>query len=241
MAEHEVSQEAPQQATQSAAPQQNPTTPTGGESLGWRAGLPKDYQNHEAFTRYGKVGDLAKDYLELRDRSQRAIVIPTQDSKPEEWADYYKRIGRPESADGYEIGPQDHQGLKTLRQAAHDAGMSVEQFKKFIGRLGTDVQGMTKAQKEAHQKRLADLDKGLKTEWGDKYETQRELAVRAYKSLVDEDAAKEFEGLGLLNHPAFIKAMAKAGGALGEGRFVKGGAATASSSPFIVNYDKTKV
>jgi len=235
------------QAAPQAAPTQQPSQgapgPQGGDnpqSLGWRAGLPKEYQNHEAFTRYGKVGDLAKDYLGLMERSQRSIVRPTQESTPEEWAAYRKAMGIPEKPDEYGLEGA-HPRVQNLRQAAHEAGMSVEQFKKFLGRLGQDAQGYSKEQTESRQKKLAEMDQALRKEWGDKYDAQRELATRAYKTLVDEGTAQELASMGLLDNPHFIRMMAKAGGALGEGRFVRGGTAPAPERPFMVDYSKTRV
>lgn len=232
------SQQAPAQGVHNQAP----------ESLGWRAGLPKEYQQHEAFTKYGRVGDLARDFLTLQQRGQRP-ALPGDDSTDEERNAFYKAWGRPETADGYKIEgvegvKPDHPGIKALMAAAYESGMSQQQFAKIFGHLGQAGSQAIKAQREAKaaaeaqaRKALEDADKGLRDEWKEGYDAKRELAMRGFKEYVDDTTRADLEKSGLINQPWFIRLMARAGESIGEGRFIRGGSQAGNPSRgFITNY-----
>jgi len=236
-----------QEQTQTAQPAQTTTqvqtaeSGANSQSLGWRAGLPKEYQNHEAFGKYGKVGDLAKDFLELRNRTQRPS-LPGDDSPDEERQAFYKAFGRPDQANGYSIEGMEgvdpnHPGIQQLMAVAHESGMSQKQFERVFGHLVQQGSEATKAQQQAMKAALQDADKGLRDDWKDQYPAKREYAMRGYKQL-DDQTRKSLEKSGVINQPWFIKMMAQAGESTAEGRFIRGGTQGATQRAFMVDYNQ---
>lgn len=75
----------------------------GGASQDWRASLPEEIRGEESIKNFKDVADLTKGFIETKKLVGSATKIPKADAKPEEWDAFHAKLGRPESADKYEI------------------------------------------------------------------------------------------------------------------------------------------
>lgn len=128
-----------------------------------------------------------------------ALTMPGKDATPEAWAEFYGKIGRPESADKYELPvPEGDNGAfaKAVAPMLHKAGLTGEQAKT----LATEWNAM-QAKAEAdyvagenaritalNTKNKAEAD-ALKTEWGDQNDANMEHARRAMRKFFPADKA----------------------------------------------------
>jgi hypothetical protein len=173
-------------------------------------GLTGELAEDPRLSKFQDVEGLAKSYVELEQASANSIRIPGEaasdemrqeyltklmkhapelmvkpdKNNPEQMAEFYRTMGRPEDADKYTVPelrtpdgePVDPAGADALRGIAYEANLTDEQFSKV-------VQGITDANIELEQQGMqawSETIVELKKEWGnaypDKYRRASEVA-----------------------------------------------------------------
>lgn len=227
-------------------------------SLGWRAGLPDEFKEHDWAKTHGKVGDFFKDALQvktehdsLKTKLDGAIFKPGEKATEAEVAEYRKALGIPEKADDYEFPAgegvaHDEKMIGWARGVFHQAGLSKEQGMAISQAWDGFVQGMANERAEAAQAGFKEAESKLKTEWGSAYDTNLEITRRAYAKL-----GEKVPGLGAFlsetvvgdktvgNHPVMIAAFHLLGQAMGEDTSPPGGGSSDGAIKEQFVYDKS--
>ena len=89
----------------SPTPEPSPEpTPEPSPTTNWmdQAGLSEDMKGHPTIQKFQDVASLAQSYLEAQKLiGADKIVKPGKDATPEQMAEFYNALGRPENVDGY--------------------------------------------------------------------------------------------------------------------------------------------
>ncbi|SOD41327.1 hypothetical protein [Nitrosovibrio sp. Nv4] len=116
--------------------------------------------------------------------ADRIIKLPT-DANAAEWDQVYNKLGRPETADKYDIPvPEGDNGefAKTAKEWFHKAGLSASQARTLAEMNNNYIAELNKAHTEkTQQAHEAEMGR-LKTEWGGEYQSRVELVDRAAES-----------------------------------------------------------
>ena len=198
----------------------------------WRAGIeePGLRQVAEKFT---SPAEVVRSYAALQSRLGRSVVKPGPDASAEELASYRRQLGVPESAEDYDLQLPENlperlrsdPGGEALREdflkAMHQAGASnavVQQALDWY--YGTITQSLEQQAKRASDRR-DEAEASLRQEWGGEHERNLTLAQRAVTAFgddvfVDFLESAEVGGAKLGDHPAFVRAFAAIGRAMGE-------------------------
>ncbi len=212
------------------------------ESLGWRAGLPDDLKQNEALVPFKTVGDFAKYALE-RDTKAKELETKLADSIPklpedasdEDRAIYFDALGRPKQASEYEFDGEDKNApewTNLWKTEFHSLGLTKEQAKQLSGKWNAQLQAMVKAHNDAIAKESASSEQKLRTELGDKYDTNVELAKRMWQKHGEGEFDKAFASETSSNRFGIIRFLLKMAALTGEdtspqsGQSVSKGAAT---------------
>jgi hypothetical protein len=152
------------------------------------------------------------------------IGMPAADAPPEAWNQFYNKLGRPETADKYEIAmPQGMEAdagmLAWAKPAFHEAGLTPKQAQilsdKWNAYAAQTAQQSTEADATANQ---AALDK-LNAEWGADLDKNREAGKRAMQALgVDADLVSAIEQN--IGSAPIVKLLALIGRKADEGGFI---------------------
>jgi hypothetical protein len=171
-------------------------------------------------------------YQELEKSMGGRIKMPTDESTPEERSAFYQKLGRPEGVDGYtrpELGEgqeYDEAFLGEMAAAAHEAGVTDNQFKKLIEKYIGNQEAQAEAKIEAETRESQATVEELQREWAGDYEKNLEISKRAIRELVPEDMKESFAevmtGKNLDNNLTFIKTMHSIGKQLLDDTLVKG-------------------
>lgn len=219
--------------------------PAAAQPTDWRADLPPDLRDNPVTKRIGSVQDLLKEHIGVQKLIGGEKIPAPQDNWGEaEWNAHFDRLGRPESAEGYEIDtselpesfPLDEAMMGVVRKAAHAAGIPAKALGAVMGEvLKHQAEGYAAIQQQSAQQ-AAETDKALKTEWGASYGAKLDQANRAFKQVfgdqVDEIRNTVLaDGTLLGNHPALIQAFAKVGGSMGEHALKTGDSTRFTMSP----------
>ena len=136
-----------------------------------------EYATTKGFDKAGFEG-VVKRYNHLEkmmgaDKAGRTVTLLGDDATPEQKAEFFGKLGRPEAADGYTFAlPEgaDTSRLDALRGVAHDLGLSDAQFNGLATADAAFLENMS-AEAETNSGIAAqEAENALKKEWGAAYE-----------------------------------------------------------------------
>jgi len=198
----------------------------GSFSEDWRNSLPEDLRAEPSLQNYRDLGSMAKSLVNAQKLvGADKIVMPTEKSSPEEWDEFYNKLGRPEDASKYTLEAKelpegtevDQELIGAFKDQAFELGLNQSQAEKLFDWYNQTIGG--KIQEEADHERMTieTATAELKKDWGMAFDDQLSLAQRAAKTF---ELSEEFDKLGLGNNPTVLKAMAKIGAAISEDKMV---------------------
>jgi hypothetical protein len=166
-----------------------------------------------------------------------ALAIPGKDATPAQWSAFYRQLGAPENADGYQLPvPEggDAAFAKTAATWMAEAGLMPQQAKALAEKWNTFVaeQATLGQQRSADDARLAAerahtenvrQESALKTEWGSAFDAnmgQAKQAVSQYVRGVAGDKTAEVIGAveAVLGYAATTKLFQSIGRGLATGQ-----------------------
>lgn len=148
------------------------------------------------------------------------IIVPKEGDAPEVFDNFYKALGRPDEPNGYEIPlPEgrelDDEFASTIRDAAFKAGAPASMLGPIAEAFNAHI---IKLEQNAEAEKAASQAQGMqeiRSEWGDKFNTNVSYANQAMKMLgLDaEKIGKIEDGLGTAET---MKLLSKLGAGMGE-------------------------
>ncbi len=128
--------------------------------------------------------EVGKYIKELQSFAGKKGDIPKPDATDEEWSEFYSKLGRPESTDGYDFtvgdefrelvgedsAPFFEKAVEGFKEQAYAMGASSEKAEElvdwYLGMVAQEIEESNAAMKEADEA----MDKELRGEWGDGYD-----------------------------------------------------------------------
>jgi hypothetical protein len=181
---------------------------------------------------FAHPGVLAKSYLELdRQRSSfdpnKSVRIPDENAKPEDWQAFHKKLGRPDSVEGYKEVKWGENADPALvefgKQIAYELGLSpklaetvlASKWNNFVKAQNTSS---AEADRVANEATIAEL----KSTWQGDFDANLAAGNRVLKSLEKagfstQDMASLEQNIGVA---AVVKLMATIGKMTGEAGFM---------------------
>lgn len=180
----------------------------------WRSSLPEELKNDSTLQNINDVESAAKTLIHQQKMMGNRIPIPKTD---EERAELYGKLGRPETADKYELNiPQEQQqyfpenAMHEFKNVAHKIGLNNEQANALIEYQSKAIQ----ADMDNSGSRLAiskeESENALKQEWGLEYDKNIRAAQRALQVYGDPEIM-ELMNTEAGNNPAVVKLFARLG------------------------------
>lgn len=216
------------------APEPSSATATNGSTPPaprWQDGLNADLRQNETLSRYKSLDELGKAHLEARAKlSEKGLVLPKPDAKPEAWDEVYTALGRPEAPDKYDLGdwkaPEIQGWEEGIQKEAlavmHQAGLSNAQAKAVLSWYGDKLGAAQGAISEQQAQVVKQWGEQVGRKWGQASEAKLDLANRTFETYFPPDVrdaiagAVTRDGGPLAEHPAFLEAMASIGDHLAE-------------------------
>jgi len=120
--------------------------------------------------------DWAEFTEKLTTKVPNLVPVPGDDADDDTYKAAFNKLGRPVDAEGYQLaeGKEFSGDLASLKGYAHNAGMTVRQFRALAEQMEAGTQGGRQEQLEA----LNNGYKTLKTEWGQAYDDRMALAEK---------------------------------------------------------------
>ena len=206
-------------------------TETTVQAVDFQSLIPAEYKEEKSLQNFNKMDDFVKSYL----HSQKLvgldkIPVPNKHATDEDWKEVYKRLGSPETADGYKYSlPKDHavpeDTLKSFSEEAVKLGLLPNQADGIMKYYNDIVnQGVNDQTIKADEARAAS-EQDLRKEFGSTYENR----ITGAKNLATATLGADFlnttmlsDGSKLGDNPHVVKAFAQLSEKLSEDDIVKG-------------------
>jgi hypothetical protein len=206
------------------------STPPAGNAppIGWLPEADSDTVGYVQNKKWGGPGDLLKSYKNLETvigaPPDQIIRLP-KDGDEAAWAGVYERLGRPKTADEYDVPVPDANGdaefAKTFKTWAHEAGLNGKQAKALAEKWNAHVAGQYAKVGEDYQLKLASEESTLKKEWGAAHDQNIQIAKNAAAKF--GVAPEKVEALEqVMGYAETIKFFHGIGARMGEAQFVGG-------------------
>ncbi len=207
------------------------TTTQTAEAPAWNAGVAEEHQS--AISAFSDTPGLAKGYSELFSKMGNSVRIPDENTPQAEIDAFRKKLGRPDTADGYtkpalaEGETLDTEFFGKMASIAHEGGCSDALFAKMANgfvQYGNVIEEMRKAEET---RLVTEGDRQLHEDWGANYDANYLIVDRACAELIpDEELRTEFSKMvdekGLRNNQVFARVFLGIGNSILDDKYVKG-------------------
>lgn len=194
--------------------------------------IPEDLKEEKMWENVKDVPSLLKSYAHAQKSIGGAVKVPGEDADEAEWNEFYQKLGRPETPEGYDIEWPKRENVEwdpDLQQQfgklAHDIGLSKKQFEALVEfegeRVGIIAHTGAKALKAAEDT--------LQEEWGGNFTRNVAYAQRAVGEIGGDELKAVLDDTGLGNNPIIAKAMYKIGRMMVEDGIIPGEVAGATT------------
>ena len=220
------------------------------ESLGWRAGLPDDLKQNEAFKSFKTVGEFGKDYLAVKTKAtdlEKKIgdYVPKlpDNATDDDRNVYFDALGRPKTASEYEFEGEDKNAPEWTshwKQQFHSLGLTKTQAKTLSTAWNKQMQAMVDAHNASIKNEMTAAETKLRSELGDKYDTNVELAKRMWTKYGEGEFDKAFANGNSAYRSTTIRMLLKFASLTGEDRSPQAGMSQGGGNkPAFIEYDKS--
>jgi len=211
-----------------------PATPAPAATPSWTEGMAAEDVGFIENKGWKGPGEMLTSYRHaehVRGMSAESVVeLPKDPDNAEQMGAFYTRLGRPESAEKYEL-PEAQVGEGSVdlapkfREWAFAAGLNQRQTRAIFDAYQTELQTIVQGQTEAQNQNVQVAEQQMRTEWGAEYEANMGHAKRfaAVFGLSEQWLEAIEGGLASEEDPSGAKGLwrgaAKIGRALSEHKF----------------------
>ena len=199
----------------------------------WRENLSEDIREDKTLANLKNFNDMAKMVVDgQKTIGKKGVIIPGEDASDEEMNAFHTSMGRPEKATDYEFTKQElPEGMEfdekmdtAFREFAHKSGYSQKQAAGASDWYNKTMIDAHNANNKAITENQAEAMTSLKKIWGKDTPANMELAEKAFKTYVpDEAKQKMFGKFG--DEPILIEAFLAVGKGMSEDSNVGSGGA----------------
>lgn len=203
--------------------------------------LPEDLREEASLRDFKDVGSLAKSYVHAQKLvGHDKLPVPTSPDDDVAWNEVYNRLGRPSSAeeydlklpdpevDGYGIKEEDVAGFK---ETAHGLGLNAAQAQGMINYYQERINNELAEGAIAQEKQYKASVKELRKEFGATYDAKVAMANRAMEHFGGEEVVATIDKLGLANNPNMVRMFVKIAEHIGEDKFGEAASGLSGMTP----------
>lgn len=153
----------------------------------------------------------------------QVVRLPKADAAPEDLRAFYERLGAPKEAKDYDLSPVKDSGLaETLRNAAHNSGLSKDAAAAVAKAVATALESKAASENTINAQKLAEQKAALKANWADKYDFNHLTAMEgARRAGITPEAVKAMEDM--VGYDKVMEHFRKIGANTREDTFVERG------------------
>jgi len=191
------------------------TAPVESGNQDWREGLSEELRADPTLASINDTESAAKTLIHQQKMMGNRIPIPKND---EEMSELYTKLGRPETADGYEVEiPSGYEQyypeemMTSFKQTGHDLGLSPKQMQGLIEWQKGSVDYQMNQEQVAGDTQGVQTEEVLREEFGANYDKNLSAAQRALRVYGTPELQQKLADPRYGNDPDLIRLLANAG------------------------------
>jgi len=202
-----------------------------GTEFKWKDRLPTDLKNSPLFQGYDDTVDgftkAASGYANLEKLlGNEKVPIPKGADDKEGWSRFKKAMKIPDKADGYGLAdpklPDEMKDFafnkKQFSEVVHKHNLTPDQAKGLWGAYTEMIGQIYQNAMRTQQENMTTLINGLKSEWGDAYDSKVDLGQMVINKFAGDDDSNDFLTATLVKDPRGIKFLTKLGEQFAESK-----------------------
>lgn len=189
----------------------------------WKDFIPEELKGRSEWNNINDVSDLYKNYINAQQTISKSVRIPDANSSLEDVANFYKKLGKPETKAEYtfEYTPskkeyvynKDSFDFSAFQDLADKANLTADQYQKlataYLDVNNENYLNYNKTLQTKAAEELKSAENKLKMEWGDKYTQNINAISEKVKVLYPEETLTRMQNAGLFRDPAFLQSHLK--------------------------------
>ncbi|MCJ8336119.1 MAG: hypothetical protein MJH10_18100 [Epibacterium sp.] len=173
------SEPSPSPEPQTPAPE--PTAPAPEAPSSWYGSFEseelRNYTEGKGFKGAEQVVQAYRELEKFRGVPETELVRIPKDADPDQLAEMYKKLGRPEDKTGYELDIADEAARDWYAETALELNLNPTQARQMAEKAEARLTQLNEAQTQAFKEQTDDAVKHLRGEWGRDYDRNVQLAV----------------------------------------------------------------
>ncbi len=195
----------------------------------WKETISEEFRNDPNISKFTEIDALAKSYINAtRMIGQDKVAVPNENSTDDQWNEVYGKLGRPESADKYQLevqsetAPLDESAIKQFAENAHKLGLNNKQAQGILEYYKDSMEGSVQQARVDTETAQANAEQELRKEWGRSYDENIKKAGAIAKANMSEDILNMElkDGTRIGDHPSVIKGFASIANLMSEDKLV---------------------
>tara|TARA_R110002153_G_scaffold108957_3_gene249674 strand:+ start:651 stop:1526 length:876 start_codon:yes stop_codon:yes gene_type:complete len=198
-------------------------------SKSWKEIISEEYRTNPNIEKFTEIDALAKSYINAVSMiGQDKIPVPSNNSTDEQWNEIYSKLGRPESADKYqldvksEVADINEDAVKSFADVAHKTGLNNKQAQAILEYYKNNVESQAQQSKIDMETAQAQTEQMLRKEWGSNFDSNITKAGALAKANMNPEMLDMTlkDGSRLGDNPEFIKGFANIANLLSEDKMI---------------------
>jgi len=165
------------------------------------------------------INGLAKSFLDTQKMVNQRVAIPGDLATSEDYDKFYKKVGRPDEAAGYELqnpeGYANEEAEASFRAKAFANGLSKKQAADMYSHIADSSVQANNAATGASQEVRDAAESQLRGVWGNDYDKHMATSAGAIERFFDDNSIDAVKSLAASN-PGVAAALARIGSSIGE-------------------------
>ncbi len=185
------------------------------DGVEWPDFVPEELRTEEnkPLAKYKSEADVLKAYTSLERKLGAMISIPGENATQDDWQKYEKKIGVPETADGYEFTLPEGSNedlVAKIRIAGKKHRVPASALRGVVEEVFSDLNNQSQEQVKAAEARAQEWSDLTAKTFGEEFDTMKGAIQRHLKSGLpglDEKTVEILEQTGLAHNPAIVRAF----------------------------------
>ena len=198
--------------------------------VNFKDSIPEEYKEEKSLENINSMEDLLKGYVHAQKLvGSNKIPIPNKHSTDEDWNEVFKKLGAPDTPEGYQYNfkdqEMDSQQVSEFNKTAHQLGLLPKQAEGLI-KFYNEMNGNIAAnQEDAAAQAQLNTEVELKKEYGPQFSKRLDQAKKLAISSLGQDFLENTylkDGSRLGDNLSVIKAFSNLADKLSEDEIIKG-------------------
>ena len=192
--------------------------------------IPESFREEKSLNNFNNMEDFVKSYLHAQKLvGADKIPVPNKHATDEDWNEVFKRLGAPDTPDGYKYNFKDQEvdenSVKAFNETAHRLGLLPKQAEGLIKFYNELNQNQSQSLEEQASQAQMVTEAELKKEFGPQYAKRLDQAKKLAVNSLGEDFLNDTilkDGSRLGDNLKVIKAFSELADKLSEDPIIQG-------------------